>query len=135
MTIYNSWLLSPGIAGVMNALSSNQFIMILLTALVIECVLVAPVVKKIVSRLTNEHTPFIKRVMLISALMVLFMCASMSLVATLIQGYQDPLLLAYGKTFLLNLVMAFPLQFLIVGPIARAIFFKLFPPAVAVAIT
>jgi hypothetical protein len=34
---------------------------------------------------------------------------------------------AYLKTFAVNFVFALPLQFFIVGPIARAAFFKMFP--------
>lgn len=65
--------------------------------------------------------------------MVLFMCTVMSLIATVVQGYEGSLLAAYAKVFALNIIVALPLQFVVVGPIARAAFFKLFPPAEMVA--
>ncbi len=129
MTLYNTFLHSSGDVDVIGALASVKFVMIFAVAFVIDWFVVAPVVKKIVAKLTNETTPFIKKVLLISGLMVLFMCTAMSLIATLIQGYEGSLFAAYAKVFALNIIVALPLQFFIVGPIARATFFKLFPPA------
>ncbi len=129
MTIYNTFLHSTGHVDVFGAIASVTFIMIFAVAFVIDWFVVAPVVKKIVPRLTTETTPFIKKVLLISGLMVLFMCTAMSLIATLAQGYEGSLLAAYAKVFALNIIVALPLQFLVVGPIARTVFFKLFPPA------
>lgn len=129
MTLYNAFLHSAGQVDLLSAVASAKFVMIFAIAFVIDWFIVAPLVKKIVTKLTDETTPFIKKVMLISGLMVLFMCAAMSLVATLIQGYEGSLFAAYAKVFALNIIVALPLQFVVVGPIARATFFKLFPPA------
>ncbi len=129
MTIYNTFLHSSGHVDVIGSLMSLKFVMIFAVAFVIDWFAVAPLVKKLVAKLTNESTPFIRKVLLISGLMVLFMCSAMSLIATLTQGYEGSLLVAYAKVFALNIIIALPLQFLIVGPIARAVFFKLFPPA------
>ncbi|CAE6937200.1 hypothetical protein ACOMICROBIO_FLGHMIGD_03823 [Vibrio sp. B1FLJ16] len=133
MTIYNTFLHSSGHVDVIGSLASVKFVMIFAVAFVIDWFFVAPLVKKIVAKLTNETTPFIKKVLLISGLMVLFMCTAMSLIATVVQGYEGSLLAAYAKVFALNIIVALPLQFVVVGPIARAAFFKLFPPAEMVA--
>ncbi len=129
MTLYNALLHAAGDVDLISTLASVKFVAIFLVAFTIDWFVVAPLVKTIVAKLTNEATPFIKKVLLISGLMVLFMCASMSFIATLIQGYEGSLLAAYAKVFALNIVVALPLQFVVVGPIARATFFKLFPPA------
>lgn len=133
MTIYNTYLHSAaGQVNIVRALTSVTFVAIFFVAFVIDWYVVAPIVKGLVKKLTTEQTPFIKKVILISGLMVLFMCTAMSLIATIAQGYEGSLLAAYAKTFALNIVVALPLQFVVVGPIARAAFFKLFQP-VAVA--
>lgn len=129
MTIYNTYLhAASGRVNIGAALASTTFIVIFAVAFVIDWFAVAPIVKGLVKKLTTEQTPFIKKVILISGLMVLFMCTAMSLIATIAQGYEGSLLLAYAKTFALNIVVALPLQFVVVGPIARAVFFKVFPP-------
>ncbi len=133
MTFYHTYLHSAGQVDVLGMLVSIKFLVILLVAFAIDWFLVAPIVKSIVAKLTNESTSFIKKVIMISGLMVLFMCALMSMIATLVQGYQGSLLAAYGKMFVLNIVVALPLQFVVVGPISRAAFFKIFPPTSVVA--
>ncbi len=134
MTVYNAYLHANfGNVDLMTTFASTIFVAIFAVAFVIDWFVVAPVVKGIVGRLTNENTPFIKKVILISGLMVLFMCIAMSLIGTLAQGYEGSLFAAYAKTFSLNIIVALPLQFIVVGPIARTLFFKLFPPMKPVA--
>ena len=129
MTVYNTYLHANfGHVNLFATLASTTFVAIFTVAFLIDWFAVAPIVKTVVKKFTNENTPFIKKVIMISSLMVLLMCTSMSLVATLAQGYEGFLLAAYAKTFALNIVVALPLQFVVVGPIARGIFFKVFPP-------
>ncbi len=129
MTVYNTYLHADfGQVNLIAALTSTTFVAIFAVAFVIDWFAVAPIVKTVVKKLTTESTPFIKKVILISSLMVLLMCTAMSLIATVAQGYEGSLIAAYAKTFALNIVVALPLQFVVVGPIARAIFFKVFPP-------
>ncbi|WP_413282727.1 DUF2798 domain-containing protein [Vibrio sp. MA40-2] len=131
MTLYNDAVLSSRQIGVMTTLASLEFVAIFMTAFILDWFLVAPVVKKLVNTFTDESTPFLMKILYISGLMVLLMCAAMSLVATLVQGYDGSLLTAYGKAFAFNFVFALPLQFLLVGPIVRTAFFKMFPVAIA----
>ncbi len=134
MTVYNTYLHANfGHVNLFSTLASTTFVAIFAVAFVIDWFAVAPIVKTVVKKFTNENTPFIKKVIMISSLMVLLMCTSMSLVATLAQGYEGSLLAAYAKTFALNIIVALPLQFVVVGPIARGIFFKVFPPMQPVA--
>jgi hypothetical protein len=66
-------------------------------------------------------------------LLVLFMCTVMSRLATVFHDYQAPFWPAYANTFYLNLVFALPLQFLIVGPLVRTLFIKVFPTPITAA--
>ncbi|MDB1125982.1 DUF2798 domain-containing protein [Vibrio algarum] len=127
MTLYNGFLHTTNKIGVFGSLISLQFLTIFIVAFIIDWFAVAPIVKKLVANITTDKTPFIKKIMLISTLMVLFMCTAMSLVATFVQGYEGSLLNAYAHSFALNLIFALPLQFFVVGPIARSLFFKVFP--------
>lgn len=135
MTLYNTSLQSSEGVALINSIISVKFIAILVVAFLIDWFMVAPVVKGVVKKVTTENTAFIKKVILISGLMVLMMCTVMSLLATLFHGYQGSFLSAYADTFLLNIIFALPLQFLLVGPVARITFFKLFPaPATVLAV-
>ncbi|WP_175609535.1 DUF2798 domain-containing protein [Shewanella sp. UCD-KL21] len=127
MTIYNTFLHIDSGVNVFTAIEPVTFVVIFFVALAIDWFIAAPLVKGIVRKVSNEKTSFIQMVMMISCLMVLFMCTAMSLVATLIQGYEGSLLAAYGHNFILNIIVALPLQILLAGPVARAIFFRIFP--------
>ena len=127
VTIYNTYLHTESAVSLIQVLVSFKFVAIFLVALTIDWFIVAPFVKGIVKRFTNENTPFIKRILMISGLMVVFMCAVMSMIATLVQGYEGTLLNAYGHAFILNFVFALPLQIILAGPIARTIFLRFFP--------
>lgn len=127
MTIYNVILFESTTTDVGAAAIATQFLAIFCIAFAIDWFLVAPIVKKVVSRSTNEQTPFIKKIVMISGLMVLFMCAAMSGVATLLHGYQGSFWLSYANTFATNLIFALPLQFVLVGPVVRAVFLIVFP--------
>ncbi len=128
MTIYNLVLQSHSGNAIAHHLLSLSFVGIFAVAFVIDWFIAAPIVKSLVKKWTNDQTPFIKKVLMISGLMVLFMCSAMSLVATLFQGFEGDLLPAYLHTFAINIIFALPLQFLLVGPVARLIFLKLFQP-------
>ncbi len=129
MTIYNTLLHANADVSILGTLFSFKFISILVIAFILDWFLVAPFVKYMVAQMTNESTPFIKKIILISGLMVLSMCTLMSMIALMFQGYEGSLLAAYGKMFGLNIIFALPLQFVLVGPVVRGIFLKMFPPA------
>jgi hypothetical protein len=133
MTLYNMFILENGTQDVSMLQSTLQFMAVFCVALVIDWFVIAPLVKFLVSKMTSDQTPFIKKVIFISGLMVLFMCTVMSLLATLLHGYQASFWPAYANTFYLNLVFALPLQFLIVGPLVRTLFIKVFPTPITAA--
>ena len=64
----------------------------------------------------------------ISLFMILGMVTLMSIFGIIMEGTPttDSLLLLYGKTWALNIVVALPLQLLLVGPSSRFIFAKIY---------
>ena len=77
---------------------------------------------------TLWNTIFIKKILLISFFMVTGMSLCMSFLATIAEyGLKSGFITMFMKTELKNFIMAFPLQIILVGPIARFIFFKVFP--------
>lgn len=97
-------------------------------ALIIDWFFIGKVSKGLVSKLVNENTPKIKKIMLISFFMVSGMCFCMSLITLMIhQGLSREFPSMFIGALLKNYIVALPLQFIIVGPIARTVFFKMYP--------
>lgn len=97
-------------------------------ALAIDWFFVGPVAKGLAKKLVNEDTAFIKKILLISLFMVLGMSMCMSLIATMVEhGINNNFYSLFLKTEIKNFIYALPLQLIFVGPIARFIFFKIFP--------
>ncbi len=127
MTLYNGVLQLGWQTQVLLHVFSLTFIAILLVAFFIDWFIVAPIVKGvIVARLLSPQAPLWQKIIAISGFMVLFMCIIMSLLATYFQGYQGSFLLSYQHTFAMNILFALPLQFLLAGPLARALFLMIF---------
>ena len=97
-------------------------------ALFIDWFLVGPISKGLVKKIVNENTILIKKIMLISFFMVTGMSICMSLIATSIEyGLSSDYISLFFRTELRNFMFALPLQFILVGPLARMIFFRIFP--------
>ncbi|MDR3598265.1 DUF2798 domain-containing protein [Clostridium sp.] len=128
MDLYNG-ILSTGF-------NSSLFIGILIPYLPIFCIalildwfLVGKLAKGLVAKIVNDNDPMIKKVLFISFFMVCGMCFCMSLIVSIIHmttPSQFPI--QFAKTLCMNFICALPLQLVIVGPIARSIFFKIYPP-------
>ena len=118
-----------------NGFTSSLFIGILIPyvpifciALILDWFLVGKLAKGLVAKIVNDNDPMIKKVLLISFFMVCGMCFCMSLIVSIIHTNslsQFPL--QFITTLGMNFICALPLQLLIVGPIARGIFFKIYP--------
>lgn len=123
MTVYNI-ILHNGIN--MNSLIDGLrgYPLALLTALILDIILIGPIVKKIVlSYADRKQLKNIKMVGLsISILMVLGMVSFMSIFGMLMSPIPESNLgWTYIKTWSLNFIVAMPLQLLIVGPFARKV--------------
>jgi len=128
MSFYNS-VLKTGFNSSFVLRILITFIPVFFIALIIDWFLVGPIAKKLVKKLVNENTSFIKKILLISLFMVTGMSICMSLIATIIEfGLNSDFLLIFIKTELRNIAFALPLQLALVGPLARFVFLKVFPP-------
>ncbi|MFC6171426.1 DUF2798 domain-containing protein [Loigolactobacillus jiayinensis] len=101
----------------------------LLVAVVLDLLIVGPIAKKLAFRyIINDYMK--KNVILIgitiSVMMVLGMVSCMSLFGMIMSHELGGHVLAtYGHAWIFNLIVALPLQLLIVGPIARAVLGKM----------
>lgn len=100
----------------------------LFVAVLLDLLIVGPLAKKLAFKyIINDYMK--KNVVLIgitiSVMMVLGMVSCMSLFGIIMAHNMGGNVLAtYGHTWLFNLIMALPLQLLIVGPIARTVLSK-----------
>lgn len=127
MSFYNS-ILKNGFDNSTVLHVTKSFLPVYFIALFIDWFFVGPVAKGLAKNLTNDKTPFIKKVMLISLFMVTGMSFCMSFLATIIEhGFINHFIIVFLKTELRNFLVALPLQILLVGPFTRFLFLKLFP--------
>ena len=118
-----------------NGFNSSLFIGILIPyvpifciALILDWFLVGKLAKGLVAKIVNHNDPILKKVLFISFFMVCGMCFCMSLIVSIIHmTTPSEFPLQFVKTLGLNFICALPLQLIIVGPIARGIFFKMYP--------
>jgi hypothetical protein len=118
-----------------NGFTNNLFVGILIPyvpifciALILDWFLVGKLAKGIVAKIVKDKDPLIKKILLISFFMVLGMCFCMSLIISIIHmSSPSQFPLEFAKTLSMNFICAMPLQLLIVGPIARGLFFKMYP--------
>ena len=110
---------------------ATGFPLALLVAVILDLALVGPLAKKIVfSHIEKKNLqPSPAQLgIFISLFMILGMVTLMSIFGIIMEGTPttDSLLLLYGKTWALNIVVALPLQLLLVGPSSRFIFAKIY---------
>ena len=107
------------------------FPLALLVAVILDLALVGPLAKKIVfshiSKKNIQPSPA-QLGIFISLFMILGMVTLMSIFGIVMEGTPtvDSLLLLYGKTWFLNIIVALPLQLFLVGPSSRFIFAKIY---------
>lgn len=128
MTIYNFYL--NGTFGKMTFIEGiSDFFIGFFIAFILDMFIVGPNAKKIALKLAVNTTKTIYKILAISICMVLGMAFFMSiygLVSTYIHnGFTSNSMVAdYFKVFGKNLIMALPLQIIIMGPLVRFIFTK-----------
>ena len=128
MTIYNV-LLMQGFAWEALRMMAIGYLPAFVVALVLDIFIVGPLAKKIAGRLVKPCVPMIRKVLTISCFMVLGMVIFMSMYGALTHaGFASGLGEAYAHSLWTNFICALPLQLVIVGPVTRAIFMKIFPP-------
>ncbi|WP_042201364.1 DUF2798 domain-containing protein [Paenibacillus camerounensis] len=102
----------------------------LAVALVLDIFVVSKIAKGLAFKLLKPSDAVIKKVLTISSFMVCGMVICMSLYGTLAHyGFGDNFLSHYLAILGLNFICALPLQLLVVGPLARFLFTRMFPAA------
>ena len=133
MTIYNMILNEGFHSNLLNNLLKDfwlGFIVALLLDIFIVGKLAKPIAFKIVK--PNKETKQIKIILAISSCMVIGMVLFMSMFGAIIAaGFNIDALKLYPLCILRNFVVALPLNLLIVSPIVRFSFTKIFPVKVA----
>ncbi len=100
---------------------------VFVVALLVELLLVAHNVKKLHTIIVAPDDPKIKYVLVMGMLMVLGMCATMSLYATLVNHGTGPdFWRSYLLTFSRNLPVALVAQLIVIGPTVRLLHVRMF---------
>lgn len=98
-------------------------------ALIGDVFIVGKIVNLIAPKLIKEHYNMARKGMTMSFLMGCGMVLWMSFFGVVTNvGFGPEFLPAYGMGIVKNFIVAIPLNLLIVSPLVRLIFFKLFPP-------
>lgn len=132
MTMYNFYL--NGMIGKMTFYEGmTDFFIAFIIALILDLFLVGPNAKKLALKLTANTKNKLYTVLTISTFMVIGMALFMSvfgLVTTILHSeYNSNFIMGdYLSVFGKNLIMALPLQILVMGPLVRFIFIKYIKP-------
>ncbi|MFD1419837.1 DUF2798 domain-containing protein [Lactiplantibacillus songbeiensis] len=129
MTAYNVTMAQGFSNGLVLAILSG-YPLGLLVAIILDMLVVGPIAKGLAFKYIINDYMRKKTVLIgitISVLMVLGMVTCMSLFGIAVEGELSGahVLATYGHTWLFNLIVALPLQLIIVGPIARAVLGKM----------
>ncbi len=129
MTVYNMYLARGGWGEDFLLHLLRDFWLGFAIALFLDIVVVGPLAKKLAHRIhgAKEGVPPIIMILTISCSMVLGMVTFMSLFGSVqVAGLNPGSLAFYPKIFLRNLIMALPLNLLIVGNLVRFLFSRIF---------
>ncbi len=127
MITYNN-ILQYGLSSSLPKTILTLFLPILLVAVLVELFIVSKLKNILLPLVIKSEDPLLKKIIVTSFIMVCGMCFCMSLFATIMKhGVNTDTLSYFLPTLAKNFIVALPLQFIIVGPIVRKLFFKLFP--------
>lgn len=129
MTIYNM-ILNDGFSSDFFNNLLNDFWLGFFVALILDIFIVGKIAKPIALKIVkpNENTKPIKIILAISCCMVVGMVLFMSMYGAIIAvGFNSTALKIYPLCIARNFIMALPLNLLIVSPLVRVFFNKIFP--------
>ena len=133
MTIYNMILNEGFHSNLLNNLL-KEFWLGFIVALLLDIFIVGKLAKPIAFKIVkpNKETKQVKIILAISSCMVIGMVLFMSMFGAIIAaGFNIDALKLYPLCIVRNFVVALPLNLLIVSPIVRFLFTKIFPVKVA----
>nr|WP_319401357.1 DUF2798 domain-containing protein [uncultured Carboxylicivirga sp.] len=130
MTTYNI-ILHTGLNINVFSLLIKELGFVFIIAFLLDNFIVGPFAKKQVFSRVGPETKTIVVILSIATTMVVSMVLIMSVFGSIVsEGFTLNALKVYPKTVLLNLIAALPLNLLVVSPIVRGLFVKIFPPKV-----
>lgn len=131
MTAYNI-ILHNGLSVDVFKLLIKEIGLVFIIAFFLDNFIVGPFAKKQVFSRIKPDTKMVFIILSISSTMVVCMVLLMSIFGSIFsEGFSINAVKAYPKTVLMNFIVALPLNLLIISPLVRALFIKIFPPKVA----
>ena len=127
MTLYNIVLHEGWTSQVFSHLLDEMWLVFAI-ALILDLFLVGPLAKKFVFHILQPEAKTIIKIISIASTMVISMVLLMSIFGVIYtEGLTVNALKMYPKTVLLNFIAAYPLNLLIVSPVVRFLFARIFP--------
>ncbi len=127
MTAYNI-ILHNGFSGDVFKLLFKEIWLVFIVAFILDNFVVGPFAKKQVFARVKPDTKKIIIILSISSTMVVCMVFLMSVFGSILaEGFTLNAVKIYPKTVFLNFIAALPLNLIIVSPVMRTLFIKIFP--------
>lgn len=129
ITIYNFYL-NEAMGELSFTEITSDFFIGFIIAFILDLLIVGPIAKKIALKFTAHTTNQLYTILAISTCMVIGMAFFMSMYGVITTNFHTgspshSIMTDYNSIFGKNLVLAWPLQILIVGPLVRFVFTKL----------
>lgn len=106
----------------------SQFALTFVIAFLVESFIVGPIARKAASSLPYDKSKTLYVILATSTCMVIGMVLCMSVFGLVISmvnnGIEGSILANYGRTILKNVIVAYPAQLLVIGPLVRFLFVK-----------
>lgn len=133
MSVYNVFLLEGISTGWFKDVLIG-YVPAFVVGLILDVFIVGRLAKGIAHKFIKENDPIVKKVLMISCCMVTGMVFLMSFYGAVTHvGFSAALPEAYLSNLWRNFVCALPLQIILVGPLTRFIFMKIYPVPVPAA--
>lgn len=130
MSIYNVWL-REGFTLHIFVLVAKEFFLVFAIAFALDFFIVGPLVKKVVFMKFNPHDHPLTFGLSVAISMTITMVFLMSVFGTVMQaGFTAEAFSIYPRMVMLNFIAALPLNLLIVSPLVRFVFHKVFHAAI-----
>lgn len=114
----------------------SQFALTFIVAFLVESFIVGPIARKAAFSLPYDKSKTLYVILATSTCMVIGMVLCMSVFGLVISmvnnGIEGSLLANYGRTILKNVIVAYPAQLLVIGPLVRFLFVRFVKNAAAV---
>ena len=119
----NGLLTSLPISGIL-----SQFVLAFIVAFLVESFIVGPIARKAAFSLPYDKSKLLYVILATSTCMVIGMVICMSvfglITSMIMNGIEGSFISNYGRTILKNVVVAYPAQLLVIGPLVRFLFVK-----------